>query len=274
MTEEKVERLDPTPSTVKKLFAYSGNQCAMPDCEEPLVDKSGTLLGKIAHICAAKKGGARFDKNMTKKQRRAFENLFIVCGPHHDIIDDVNNKDDYPANLLRKIKAVHEGRFKMAERQLIEQFADTTQATKPIYPKNLGRLALVVGTGTWADLGDEIKGVIDFIDKLKNLPLVERAFAQKLAERMHLRKVDQLPVEDVTGAFQIGDTALKRHMSALEHHKLGSIDETNEYEQYVVELWDREPGGNPWIEILEFCEETGHTSDEFIYDLNFDLYDD
>lgn len=178
MTKKIIERLDPTPSTVKKLFAYSGNQCAMPNCEKPLVDKSGTLLGKIAHICAANKGAARFDENMTNKQRRDFDNLFLVCGPCHDIIDDLNNIDEYPASSLRQYKATHEGRFKKAERQLIKQLADTTQTTIPTYPKNLGRLAQVVDIGTSADLDDEINGVIDFIDKLKDLPLNERVTAK------------------------------------------------------------------------------------------------
>jgi hypothetical protein len=55
-------RLSPTPSVIKKLFAYTGNQCAMPDCQETLVDVSGTMLGKIAHICAAEPGGPRYDR--------------------------------------------------------------------------------------------------------------------------------------------------------------------------------------------------------------------
>jgi hypothetical protein len=50
---KKPQRLPITPSVIKKLFAYSGNQCAIPNCTETLVDVSGTMLGKIAHICAA-----------------------------------------------------------------------------------------------------------------------------------------------------------------------------------------------------------------------------
>jgi hypothetical protein len=98
------QRLPPTPSVIKKLFAYSGNQCAMPDCTEMLVDPSGTLLGKIAHICAAEPGGCRYDASMTDEERRGVENLFIVCGKHHDLIDDKNNVKNYPADLLRKYK--------------------------------------------------------------------------------------------------------------------------------------------------------------------------
>ena len=49
MTKEEVKRLEPTPATIKKLFAYSGNLCAIPNCKELLVDETGAMLGKIAH---------------------------------------------------------------------------------------------------------------------------------------------------------------------------------------------------------------------------------
>lgn len=266
------QRLPPTPSVIKKLFAYSGNQCAMPDCIEMLVDPSGTLLGKIAHICAAEPGGARYDPKMTDEERRGIDNLFIICSKHHDLIDDKSNIKTYPADLLRKHKRTHENRFKKAERQLIKQFVDTTQIGQPTYPKTLKALARALGDDAMEGREEEIRGVRDFIDSLKELPLTEREFALKLAERMRRRRESELPVDDVMGAFGVSATALKRHMSVLEHHKLGSIDE-GFYNQFHVSLWDREGDSNPWIEILDFCEATGHDTDELIHDLNFGLYD-
>lgn len=41
------QRLPPTPSTIKRLFAYSGNQCAMPDCSEVSVDPSEPCLARL-----------------------------------------------------------------------------------------------------------------------------------------------------------------------------------------------------------------------------------
>jgi hypothetical protein len=113
---------------------------------------------------------------MTDEERRDISNLFIVCGKHHDIIDDKNNEKGYPAGLLRKYKT-------------------------------------------------------------------------------------------------LSSNALKRHMGVLEDHNLGSIDEGGESGQYFVSLSEREGGSDPWIEILEFCEKTGHSTDELIHDLNFGLYD-
>lgn len=266
------QRLPPTPSVIKKLFAYSGNQCAMPDCAEMLADPSGTLLGKIAHICAAEPGGCRYDAAMTDEERRAVENLFIVCGKHHDLIDDKNNIKNYPADLLRKYKKAHENRFKKAERQLIKQFVDTTQINQPTYPKTLKALAEALDDDQMEGHEEEIRGVRYFIEKIKELPLTEREFALKLGERMRRRRKSELPVDDVMGAFGISASTLKRHMGVLEHHELGSIDE-GFHNEFHVRLWHRERDSNPWIEILDFCEATGHDTDELVHDLNFRLYD-
>lgn len=268
---KKSQRLSPTQNVIKKLFAYSGNQCAMPDCTEVIVDKSGAMLGKVAHIHAAEPGGARYNEDMTDEERRAFENLFIVCGKHHDIIDYKKDENDYPAPLLQKYKKQHEGRFQKAERQLLKQFVDTTQITQPIYPKNLNALAEATKDPNLDE--DDLRGVHDFIDKLKELPLEDRDFALKLAERMKRRSVKWLPPDDVMGAFGLSQYELIHRMKLLEHHSIGSIEEAGE-DEYAVQLDERERAGNPWIEILEFCEATGHTTDELVHDLNFGLYSD
>ena len=274
MTDEEVKRLDPTPSTIKKLFAYSGNQCAMPECREFLVDETGAMLGKIAHIHAAEKGGSRFRKDMSNEQRRAFDNLMLVCGKHHDIIDYPENAETYKPEVLRKYKTEHEDRFRRAERQLIEQVTDTTQATQPTYPKTMKRLGKVLGVSEMIDHDEEIEGIRTFIDRLKILPLEQRGFAIELAKRMRRLGSDKLLVEDVTGAFQIGKTKLQNHMRVLEHHGLGGINEGHNFREYFVELWDREPGGNPWIEMLDFCDSAGVSIDTLVYDLGFSQYDE
>lgn len=274
MTDEEVKRLDPTPSTIKKLFAYSGNQCAMPDCREFLVDETGAMLGNIAHIHAAEKGGVRFNEKMTNEQRRAFDNLMLVCGKHHDIIDYPENVEIYRPEVLRNCKAEHEGRFRRAERQLIEQVTDTTQATQPTYPRTMRRIGEVLGVSEMVDHDEEIEGIGSFIDRLKELPLEQRDFAVKLAIRMRRQDAEKLLVEDVTGAFQIGNTKLQNHMRVLDHHGLGGINEGHNYREYFVELWDRKPGGNPWVEMLEFCDQTGVSIDTLVYDLDFSQYDE
>lgn len=257
-------RLPPTPSTIKKLFAYTGNQCAMTNCTELLVDPSGTMLGKIAHIHAAEPGGARYIASMTDEERRAESNLFIVCGKHHDIIDDKKNEVTWPADKLRALKKSHEGRFKKAEHQLIQQFVDTTQINQPVYPKTLK----VYGAGLEAeDIARELKEISGFIDNLRELPLNERKFAVKIAERMNRNNVDELDAHATVSAFSIGATKFKTMMRIIEDNGLGHIAE-RDYNQYAVVLRDE------WLKIFAYCTEENIPPEDVLIDLNFGLLDE
>jgi hypothetical protein len=257
-------RLPPTPSVIKKLFAYTGNQCAMPNCSEALVDPSGTMLGKIAHIHAAEKGGARYLDSMTDEERRAQANLFIICGKHHDIIDDKNNEKDWKAERLRAIKKAHEDRFKKAERQLIEQFVDSTQINQPVYPKTLK----AYGEGLdEEDIARELKDITDFIDKVRELPLRERQFAINLAERMSRNGVDELDAHTVLSAFNLGMTKFKTMMRIIDEHGLGHISE-REFDKADVVLSDE------WLKIYAYCTERNIPPEDVFIELDFSLLDE
>jgi hypothetical protein len=101
----------PSRPTVKRLFAVSGNRCAFPKCHSPLVDpNTGSILGEICHIKGEKIGTARYDGNQTHAERQSFENLLLLCGIHHKIIDD--NERTYPYEFLVKRKKSHEATYK------------------------------------------------------------------------------------------------------------------------------------------------------------------
>lgn len=266
------ERLQPTPSTIKKLFAWSGNQCAMPECTNELVDDGGTMLGKVAHIHAANEGGARFDASLSEEARRAFENLFLVCGPHHDTIDDPKREAEFPADLLRQHKRRHESRFQRAEHEFLERYRDRTRDAKPTFPATLHALAEALGNEELRNCPDDIEGIAAFVRKLARLPRATRTFAIELADRMRDRGTNRLPVDDVEEAFEIGTADLKRQLDILEHHELGDADD--HFGQWMARLYEREPWGNPFIEILAFCDATGRDREELLFELNFALYDE
>lgn len=96
----------PKISTIKRLFAVSGNKCAFPDCLSPIAEISGTVTGEVAHIKAAKAKGPRYDGNQTEEERHCFSNLILLCSRHHTIIDsEVKN---YTVETLVKMKKDHE----------------------------------------------------------------------------------------------------------------------------------------------------------------------
>jgi hypothetical protein len=117
--------LEPTITTVKTLFALSGNACAFTGCEVVLTSpKWRKVRGEMAHIRGERFGSARFDPAMTDDERRAFENLMLLCPNHHTEIDDLD-PDAYTVERLIKMKEDHESRGNpvWAPEEQLESFA-------------------------------------------------------------------------------------------------------------------------------------------------------
>ncbi|MFJ3706468.1 MULTISPECIES: hypothetical protein [Streptomyces] len=134
------ERLEVKDSVQRKLFMLSGNECAWPDCRQVLVPEEGGWFGQIAHIRAAERNGPRFDKAMTNNQRRGFDNLVLLCGKHHRLIDDPERQHQYSREDLEKIKIRHETRFARALDDLSrdeEQYLDGTTANTVVHCSTL-----------------------------------------------------------------------------------------------------------------------------------------
>ena len=105
-------------ATLKKLFALSGNQCAFPDCEAPIVDdESGIVVGEICHIKGKSPKGPRYDRNQSAAERNGYENLLLMCDPHNKIVDHKDTRHKFPVQVLREFKRKHEDRFR---RKLID----------------------------------------------------------------------------------------------------------------------------------------------------------
>ena len=95
----------PSTATIKRIFAVSSNRCAFPKCTSPLIDGK-KVIGKICHIKAQNEGGPRFDKDQTPEERHGYDNLILMCGRHHDVIDD--DEEAYTVEYLHRLKAKHE----------------------------------------------------------------------------------------------------------------------------------------------------------------------
>lgn len=100
--------------TLKVLYGSSGNQCAHPDCTNPVIAEATPLsdaavLAQICHIYAASDNGPRGKPGLTEEERNAPENLILMCGHHHPLVD--KHWKDYPADLLKFWKKTHEAKF-------------------------------------------------------------------------------------------------------------------------------------------------------------------
>lgn len=99
---------EPSLPTIKRLFAMSGNACAFPGCQVPIVEKSGVVTGEISHIKAQGVNGPRYNPEQTDEQRHSYENLILLCRRHHKIVDD--EVDLYDVDALKEMKSLHEAR--------------------------------------------------------------------------------------------------------------------------------------------------------------------
>ena len=95
----------PSAKTVKRLFALSGNRCAFPKCTTPLV-LDGANVGEVCHIKAARPDGPRFDQKQPDVDRHGFDNLILLCGVHHSVVDD--DETVYTVDRLTAMKRSHE----------------------------------------------------------------------------------------------------------------------------------------------------------------------
>lgn len=126
LDNEEVTRLKPSPATVRRLFAHSGNLCAFPDCENLMIDKNGDFIGQICHIEAAMPRGERFNHNMTNEDRREFRNLVLMCYEHHI---KTNREDIYSVEKMKEIKANHERKYSdnIVEQKILDSLQDYTE---------------------------------------------------------------------------------------------------------------------------------------------------
>ena len=95
-----------TEITKRKLRDNVGSRCSKPDCRVPTMAPSNNI-GVAAHICAASKGtpskpGPRYDKSMSKEERKSIDNGIWLCQNHATEID--RNPNNYSIELLNKWK--------------------------------------------------------------------------------------------------------------------------------------------------------------------------
>lgn len=115
---------------IKRLYNYSGNQCAFPGCTETLANKhesmseyEPTITSEIAHIVARSLDGPRGNYPLSMDLRDNYDNLILLCPKHHKIIDD--NEQKYTVKLLRDWKFKHEKLMTNATRQAVERRKNT-----------------------------------------------------------------------------------------------------------------------------------------------------
>lgn len=108
---------------------------------------------------------------MTNEERRSSSNLVLLCGMHHDSVDDPKLVEKYSVEYVRQMKIAHEAKYRTSVAALTGKIGDATVGIDPIYPTNL----LVLGVSPEDDEGEESLALVrDFADRLSTVPPAAR----------------------------------------------------------------------------------------------------
>ncbi len=112
-----------SPHTIKVLFGASGNQCAFPGCTNPVIApgtsvSDASVVAQICHIYAASDNGPRGKPGLTAAERNSPDNLILMCGHHHPLVD--KQCETCPADLLKAWKKTHEAKFQQVTAEALK----------------------------------------------------------------------------------------------------------------------------------------------------------
>lgn len=272
--DEEVKRLSPTSAVLRELFLKSGNQCAFPGCFESIVDEEGNYVGEICHIEAAEKGGERFNPNMTNEDRRAFDNLMLMCHKHHVVTNDV---EKYPVTELKKMKKVHENKFSNVIQQMQNSIVDYGRANIYIESQVCTKLSNILGYGCSLEENAENSRVLNkLLLKLLDLPIETRMLLSIMVSRSYKDRVGDccVPLHEIESATGKTSMYIIQQVDILKRRAIISTPDTDEYGCPYCKLYgDFETGWNYWNDIREFCKKTGILFDTICVKLDFSVFD-
>lgn len=235
------KRLKPRTDTLRELYIFSGNMCAMPDCKQVLIDEDGTWIGEVAHIHAASDEGPRANTSLSQEERREAKNLILLCRKCHKIIDD--KVEQYPAEKLFQIKEEHEGPYRKGLEQA--KFKDCMDEYTPKWPDSLGALDAIHSDEHYEEAFESLHTVAT---RLSKLPTDTRDFLAKCLKRSSERRSSarnpefEVLTEEIKGSLskggiRISNNEIRKHVQILDKYDFAyyeEIDDLTEHRELIV----------------------------------------
>lgn len=269
---EEVKRLAPKRAVLRELYLKSGNRCAFPGCNRSILNDQGVLIGDVCHIEAAMPGGPRFndDPAQTNEDRRAFNNLVLLCHDHHLETDD---EEKFPVTRMKEIKKEHEQKYGDVTDKLFSSIADKTELQEYQYCTTLKSYYEIMD---WEYLEDEVEGNANvfnqLVDDLRDLSPETRAVFKIMLQRQKLKNkyinITELPL--VTG---VAVHTISMHIRMLEEKNFIVPVEDNERGMLISDFVQWEGQWDIWRDIREYASRSGITLEELIDNMNFSLLD-
>src|SRR5947209_7054812 len=129
----------------------------------------GVMVGQVCHIKGKRPGSARYDPTQPNEERDAFENLVLMCSPHHKIIDDPSTRDAFPVEMLLAYKREHESCFKntLVKEDVLERFVALLAQLQPPAQQEASLVPVIESFMTGCDR-EIILDYYDFRIRLRN----------------------------------------------------------------------------------------------------------
>lgn len=271
---EKAKRLAPTNDVLRELYLKSGNQCAFPGCYNIMVDETGNFIGQICHIEAAGEGGERFNPNMTNEERRAFDNIMLMCYEHHIVTNDVI---EYPVSKLKKMKKDHEDKFSGVIQKMQNSIVDYGVAANFSESKVCQALSDRLGYGCSNIENSENSHILNkLLSSLIDLPIETRFLLSIMVSRSFMNKWGEcsVPLHEIELATGKDSSYILQQIDILKRRNLISEPEIDEYNcPFCILLGDSETGWNYWNDIREYCKKSNIAINNIFVKLDFSLFD-
>lgn len=282
---QKPGRKAPSIETLRRLFALSGNQCARPSCPTVLLTADGTLVGEVAHIAAESPGGPRFDPKLSEADRRAFENLLLLCGTCHTLVD--KDSETYTQAKLRKWKRDRESRFEavgdLLRKSYLNEITDDSETVGATLPTTLNRYVQhMVDEGHESFIDASTPGeVASYVEKLRHLAVADRQLMLAIIEKAIIlggAREDEYGIavhpDDLKtiriNNHRLSDYRIGKLGKTLERNGLGSLDTDDGEPQLCISAIHAEMG---WSDLKAYCEANSATLASLLLDLKFRLLD-
>ena len=270
----------PLPDVTRRLYLASGNRCAFPQCDQPLMGVDAVLVGEIAHIEGALADSARFNPKMSNEQRRNYDNLILVCRTHHATID--RNPEHWTVAKLKDLKRKHEAIYTAAVDQLRRQVSDITDGVS--YTPAVNGLAILDPDGlNERERAESCKVINRFAELLASIPYDARSVLALIVERgdmvggyrqIHSNSELEIPVRVLKSLADCSSARLNQHTEVLEHFELLSLEVPDDSPPvYVV---GDSTSGNGWPllqEIRHLAGEDRSVVRRILCDLDFSAFD-
>ena len=280
----KAKRKAPSLKTLRNLYLLSGNQCANPKCTTVLINANGTLVARVCHIKAAQPGGPRFDEKLTRDQRRAAENLILLCSTCHTLVDA--EPANYSVRRLSDWKKKREKRFAAVgdrlQQRYVEEVTDEAELADLGAPRTLAGYIKFLDDLNYSHTIDENSPSIvrDYAGQLRHLSSDNRELVRAIVEKaialggsregQHGVSVhpDDLKTLNI-GKRQLSDYKIRKLADTLNRNGLGGLDDYGEPHLRITI-----PDENLTLSDLKaYLENKGNTLHDLICDLQFRLLD-